>query len=51
MLETLKSTLKGLFNFWKSFIVALQSVTGRAYRIFYIAKLGACDATAGGRVV
>ena len=51
MLEALEPSLQGLFNFWKSFIVTLQSVAAGTYRIFYIAQLGACDAAAGRCVV
>ena len=51
MLEALESTLKGLFNFWKSFVVTLQGVAAGTYRIFDIAQSSAGNATAGGRVV
>jgi len=51
VLEALESTFQGLFNFWKSLVVALQSVAATAHRSGDQAKLGACDAPAGGRVV
>ena len=50
-LETLESTFQSFLDFWKALVVALQGVTGRAHRIFYIAQSSAGDAPAGGRVV
>ena len=51
MLEALESTLQGLFNFWKSFVVTLQGIAAGTYRIFDIAELGAGQAPARWRVV
>ena len=49
--QALESTLQGLFNFWKSFVVTLQGIAAGTYRIFYIAELGAGDAAAGWCIV
>ena len=51
MLEALESSLQGLFNFWKSFIVTLQGVTARAHRSADLAQLSPGDAPGCWRVI
>ena len=51
VLEALESSLQGLFNFWKSFVVTLQSIAAGTYRIFNFAQLSASQAPACWRIV
>ena len=50
-LEALESTLQGLFNFWKSFVVTLQGIAAGAHRAGNLAQSSAGNATAGRCVV